>query len=130
MGYDFNAACVSIEEDADLWLVGFADAEFNAERYLLLQREKTPQAEDIALGLDGYHVEVDDQSKSCYGGIKSFELFPDRAVLEFESDALSIFDGARIMEVRFALRQQQLDQLRDCLARIFKGYECFLDRSA
>jgi len=130
MSREFKAACVSIKEDSDLWLVGFADAEFNTERHVLLQRGKSPQTQDIVLGLDGYHVEVDDQGKSCYGGIESFELFRDHAVVEFEDDALPIFGDEKVIVIGFALRQQQLDQLRDCLARIFNGYECFLDRSA
>jgi immunity protein 10 of polymorphic toxin system len=129
MSRELKAACVTIEEDSDLWLVGFADAEFNTERHLLLQRGKSPQAQDIALGLDGYHVEVDDQGKSCHGGIESFELFRDHAVVEFEDDALPVF-GDKVIVVGFDLRQQQLDQLRNCLSKIFKGYECFLDRSA
>lgn len=129
MSRDLNAACVSIEEDADLWLVGFADAEFNSTRHLLLQRDKSPQAQDVELGLDGYHVELDDPGKSGYGGIKRFELFSDHAIVEFEDDALSVF-GDDLIVVEFALRQQQLAQLRVCLAKIFLGYECFLDRSA
>ena len=126
----FYAACVSIDEDSDAWLVGFADAEFNAGRYLLLQRAKSPQEQDIALGLDGYHVEVDDQSQSRYGGIRSFELFPDHVAVEFDDDALSDFGDEKGIVIEFSLRQRQLDQLRDGLARIFKGYDCFLDRSA
>jgi hypothetical protein len=129
MGRDFSAACVSVEEDSDSWLVGFADAEFNTKRYLLLQRGKSPQAQDIALGLDAYHVEVDDQSNACYGGIKCFELFRDHAIVEFEDDALAIFGDEKVV-VGFTLREKQLDQLRDCLAKIFKGCDCFLDRSA
>jgi hypothetical protein len=121
---------VSLEEDSELWVVGFADAEFNTERYLLLQRGKSPQAQDVALGLDGYHVEVDDQTKSSYGGIKCFELFRDRAVVEFEDDASSVLGGKKVLVIAFMLRERQLDQLRDCLARIFSGYECFFDRSA
>lgn len=130
MKSDFAAVCVSIEEDADLWLVAFDDAEFNPRRYLRLQRAKSPQAEDVALGLDGYHVEVDDQSKSCYGGIKSFELFRDHVIVEFDDDAAAVLGDAALIVVGFTLRQRQLDELRGCLARIFRGYECFLDRSA
>ena len=129
MSRAFNAACVSVDEDSDAWLVGFADAEFNAKRYLLLQRAKSPQAEDIALGLDGYHVEVDGQNQSRYGGISSFELFPDHAIVEFDDDALAVLGDQKEIVVAFALRQRQLDQLRDGLAKIFKGCECFLDRS-
>lgn len=121
---------MSIEEDSDRWLVGFADAEFNAERYLLLQRAKSPQDDDVALGLDGYHVEVDDPSHSCYGSISSFELFPDHAELAFEEETASIFDDETELVVEFTLRQKQLDQLRDALAKVFDGDECFLDRCA
>jgi len=127
---DFNAACVSVEEDSNLWLVGFADAEFNTKRYLVLQREKSPQAQDVALGLDGYQIEVDDPSQSCYGGIASFELFPDHAVVEFGDDAVSVLGDAKVIVVEFRLREKQLDQLRACLGRIFKGYDCFVDMSA
>lgn len=125
---EFEAAAVSIEEDADLWCVGFADAEFNPQRYLLLQREKSPDPRDAELGLDGYHVEVNDQANACYGGIESFELHRDHAVVTFEADALpGVGDG---LVVRFALRDRQRDQLRGSLARIFDGYGCFIDADA
>ena len=130
---NFAATCVSMDEDSDLWLVGFADAEFNTQRYLRLQRGKSLEAElgeDTVLGPDAYHVEVDDQSRSCYEGIKRFELFHDHAVVEFEDATLPVLGGEKVIVVEFALRQQQLDQLRACLAKIFKGYDCFLDRSA
>lgn len=129
MSRDLHAACVSIEEDSELWRVGFADAEFNPERYLLLQREKSPRAEDIALGLVGYQVEVDEPANSCYGGIESFELFRDHAVVEFDDDALSVLGEEKAIVLDFTLRRHQFDQLRGCLARIFKGCECFLDLS-
>jgi hypothetical protein len=123
---EFNAASVSVEEDADLWRVGFADAEFNPRCYLLLQREKSPDAQDVELGLDGYQVEVNDQANACYGGIESFELFGDHAVVQFEADAVPALDGAAVV-VRFALRPRQREQLRGCLAQIFDGYGCFID---
>ena len=126
----FTAACVSVEEDSSAWIVGFADSEFGARRYLRLHRAKSPHAEDLELGLNGYHVEVDDPSQSCHGGIACFELFHDRAVVAFDADATAVLGGRKAIVVAFALRARQLDQLRACLARIFKDDECFLDRSA
>jgi hypothetical protein len=125
---EFTAAAVSIDEDADLWRVGFADAEFNPRRYLRLERAKTPDAGDAELGLDGYAVELDDPSNGCYGGVELFELFPDRAVVAFEYGALPRRSGELV--VRFALRGRQLAQLRGCLAKIFDGYGCFVDAGA
>jgi len=126
---EFAAAAVSIEEDADLWRVAFADTEFNPRRYLLLQREKSPDPQDVELGLDGYQVEVNDQANACYGGIESFELFEDHAVITFEDDAIPGLDADGVV-VRFALRPRQRDQLRTSLARIFDGSGCFLDAAA
>ncbi len=124
-GIDFEAAAVSVEEDEHLWRVGFADAEFNAGRYLLLQRGKAPDAQDVELGLDGYSVEVNDPANACYGGVELFELFRDHAVVTFEEDAIPGLGSALV--VRFALRGKQREQLRGCLAKIFDGYGCFLD---
>ena len=124
---DFTAASVSVEEDEDLWRVAFADSRFNARRYLVLQRGKAPDAQDVELGLDGYSVEVDGPENACYGGVALFELARDHAAVTFEEDALPGLDGATRVVVRFALRGRQYDQLRGCLARIFDGDGCFVD---
>lgn len=130
MTSDFTAACVSVEEDSESWLVGFADAEFSTKQYLRLQREKSPHAQDVALGLDGYHIEVDDPGQSCHGGVAAFELFRDHAIVEFSDDGASVLGDQRVIVIEFELREKQLDQLRACLAKIFRGDECFLDRCA
>jgi hypothetical protein len=124
---EFTAASVSIEEDEDLWRVGFADAEFNARRYLVLERAKAPDPGDAELGLDGYSVELNDPANACYGGVELFELARDHAAVTFEDGALPGLDGASAVVVRFALRGRQYDQLRGCLARIFAGEACFVD---
>jgi hypothetical protein len=124
---EFTAASVSIEEDEALWRVRFADAEYNARRYLLLERAKAPDAADAEFGLDGYSVEVNDAVNACYGGVALFELARDRAAVTFEDDALPGLGGTATIVVRFALRGRQYDQLRGCLARIFEGEGCFVD---
>jgi hypothetical protein len=123
---DFTAASVSVEEDEDLWRVAFADSRFNARRYLVLQRGKSPDAQDVELGLDGYSVEVDDPANACYGGVELFELFHDRAVVTFEEDAMPGLDESELV-VAFTLRGRQRAELRGCLAKIFDGYGCFVD---
>jgi hypothetical protein len=124
---EFTAASVSIEEDEDLWRVGFADAEFNPRRYLVLQRAKAPDDDDAELGLDGYSVELNDPANACYGGVELFELARDHATVAFEDGALPGFGDNATVVVRFALRGRQYDQLRGCLARIFDGEACFID---
>jgi hypothetical protein len=122
---DFDAACVSVEEDPDLLRVGFADAEFNPRRTLVVHRDAAPSEEDIDLGLGGYHVELDDQSRSCYGGIDAFELYRDRVVVRFTDDCHEIF-GAEGLTITFELRERQWQQLAGILGRIFEGEGNFL----
>ena len=123
----FAAQCVSVEDEADAWRVAFADREFNARLYLLLRRDRAPSAEDVELGLDGYHVEVNDEANSAHGGIASFELHRDRVLVEFEEEMAEAFGGVASLSVSFALRDRQFAELRDRLARVFEGDHCFLD---
>ena len=124
---EFAAQCVAVEDEPDAWCVGFADREFNSRRYLRLWRGRAPNAEDVELGLDGYHVEVNDEANSAHGGIASFELHRDRVVVEFEEDMAGAFGGFEALSVTFALRERQFAELRDRLARVFEGEDCFLD---
>lgn len=130
MATEMRGNRVSVEEDAEQWQVTFAESEFNPRHYVILRRDRAPGSQDMALGLDGYQVEVDHQNQSFYGGIESFVLFRDHVVVVFNAEAASVLgDGAGIV-VRFSLRARQLDQLRACLIRIFEGEGCFLDKSA
>ncbi|MEO7402761.1 MAG: Imm10 family immunity protein [Burkholderiales bacterium] len=120
-------AFVSVEEDASGWLVSFSDQEFNARAYLTVQREKSPTQQDIALGIDGYHVDIDDQTHTGFGGILRFELHADRAFIEFESDDPAVTAPGATIEITFSLRERQLNQLSGCLTKIFESSECFQD---
>lgn len=125
---DFTATYVAVEEDAVVWEVSFADAEFNARRRFALQRDRSPSAEDVELGLDGYRVELDDES--CYGGIESLDLYSDRLEVRFEDDALEGVDQDEPLVIRFSLRDRQRAALRGCLAAIFAGDACYFDAEA
>jgi hypothetical protein len=122
---EFTAASVAIEEDEDLLRVRFADAEFNARRYLVLERAKTADPGDAELGLDVYSVELNDPANACYGGVELFELARDHAAVTFEDGALPGLGDTATVVIRFALRGRQYDQLRSALARIFDGEACF-----
>lgn len=124
---EFAARCVAVEDEPGAWCVGFADREFNSRRYLRLRRDRAPSAEDAELGLDGYRVEVNDEAHAAHGGIASFELHRDRVVVEFEGDMVGAFGGFTALSVSFALRERQFAELRDRLARVFEGEDCFLD---
>ena len=130
MHEDFTALHVSVEEDREYWLVGFADAEFNPKQYVILQRGRHPSALDTELGLDGYHVEAGDQHRSCYGGIATLTLERDRVMIEFDDDGVSALGGDKTMVIGLELRQRQLQQLASCLSHIFADSGCYVDDTA
>ena len=121
MQRDFTANHVSVEEDREYWLVGFADAEFNPKRYILLQRERQPSALDAELGLAGYQIELGDQNHSCYGGIETLELLRDRVTIAFDDDGVSALSSGRTMVVRIELRQRQLNSCAAACPTFLRG---------
>lgn len=127
---DFEAVCVTVDEDEASFAIAFADDEFQPQRYVMLQREKHATEQDIALGMDACLVEVDDPGRSCYGGVASLELHADRAVIRFEEDAVETLGGAEVLAIGFSLRPRELQQVRGCLARMFSDGTLFVDCSA
>ncbi len=71
MGYLLDATYIGIEDDGYVFVLGFADDAFAPQKYVLLQRGLEPDEQDISLGMDKAHVEIEDQSRSGYGGIAS-----------------------------------------------------------
>lgn len=64
----FAAEAVEIEEnDLDVLIVGF----YTEENYLMIQ--KSLDIED-----SNYHIERDDQSYGCYGGVEKIILSPNQ----------------------------------------------------
>ena len=116
MATRLDAGFVYDSEDEDVILVGFADKEYQTERYVLLQRSKQISAEEEVLGQGEVHISVDDQDRSAYGGIEQLVLDQsgvrirlDRdtaAMLATEDEILISFDGqaADVLRLRKALQ--------------------------
>jgi hypothetical protein len=102
-------------------LAGFVDDKVEPNRYLILQRGVEGTDQDIRLGMNTYHVEIDDEASSCYGGIERFELFRDRVMIKFSQKGSVKLRGIETAEIIFRADDQKFDQLRDCLAKIFAG---------
>ena len=75
----FDAAYIYSSDDGEIVMVGFADRQYDTQRYVLLQRAKNVSDEERALGQEQVHVTVDDQGRSMYGGIRAV-LFDGNAV--------------------------------------------------
>lgn len=118
---------MALEDGASAWEVRLADAAFNARRYLVLRRARAPSADDIEFGLDGYCAEVSHPAHAAHGGIARCELHRDRIVVEFDAAMVGAFGGVAGLEATFALGERPFAALRDRLARVFAGEDCYRD---
>lgn len=124
MSVNFHANCVAIEDMEDSWLVGFADDKFDTRDYLMLQRAFEDDEQDVALGMDTYHVERNDQRWSGYGGIAAFDLKRDRVKVRFTENGGATM-GTTELEVSFQIDEEEYSKLRDRLGKIFQGTSLF-----
>jgi hypothetical protein len=120
---------VAITDVDDFWLVGFADEEFDTKQYLMLQRSHEDDAQDIALGMNTYHVERNDQGYSGYGGIERFDLYPDRVLVRFNDIGARNLE-TRVMEISFKKDGRRFGKLQRRLKNIFSGTSCLLVHAA
>lgn len=81
---DIIARHIAVHSDDVMDLVGFSERAGGGGKYLILQRLHEFDGQDRALGMDKVHVEISDESRSCYGGISEIVLFGDRIVFSFD----------------------------------------------
>ena len=123
----FHANCVTTLDMDDFWLVGFADQEQSPKQYFMLQRGYEDDEQDVALGMNTYYAERDNQGWSGYGGIKRFELNRNSIRVIFTAEGCNQFETEG-MKITFQSDEHQFSRLGDRLEKIFKGSDCFFMR--
>lgn len=121
----FVANCVVIDDMEDYWFVGFADSELNTEHYLMLERAYEDDEQDIANGMNTYHVELDDQGFSCYGGIERFALSKHKVVIQFNQSGTQSL-GVNKLEIQFTSDNDLFDKLKNRLEHVFADTNCLV----
>ena len=96
MDYLLIGQSMRLEHDASTFSLAFADCADTPRHYVLLQKSLTPGAQDIELGLDGLHLEVDDQARSAYRAIARIDLREDRARLFLTSQGQAALGFASV----------------------------------
>jgi len=81
MDYLLIGQSMRLAHDAGTFSLAFADDADTPRRYVLLQKSLAPDAQDIELGLDGLHLEIDDPSRSAYRAVARIDVREDRARL-------------------------------------------------
>jgi hypothetical protein len=121
----FHALCVDVSEMPTYWFVGFADKKVGTNDYVMLQRGFENDEEEIALGMDTYYIERNDQGSGGYGEIAKFELFQSRVVISFTEVGADRMDGIATMDITFEIDDAAFLDLQTGLERIFAGADCY-----
>jgi hypothetical protein len=74
MDYYLNASHVFLQDDGEIIMLGFADDEFEPSKFVMIQKNHQYDDQDRKLGMDKIHIQVEDQSRSSYGGITKVEI--------------------------------------------------------
>lgn len=120
--FTLEAQCVTSEHpDGECHLVSFADRNHGTKLYLMLQRAFEHDEQDVALGMDTFHVEWCGQKGSRYGGIHKFEIRPGMAEIAFDTETAELFDGLTRLRISFQLPPAEYAALQEALGHIFRG---------
>jgi Immunity protein 10 len=109
---------ISDEED-NVLTVGFADAPFKTQEYLLFQNCSDVESED-----NDVYIERDDQSQGTCGGIQQFILFSNHALLLLSLETAKIIDTEQEVNILFSATDVQFQQLKSGLGIVFAGKSC------
>jgi hypothetical protein len=136
MQYTLEATDAGFDEENDALTVGFGgapDTDGYPTEYLMLQRSMDKREDEP--GISGVYAEWCEQSMSCYGCIRSFDLYPQSARITFTDGAEFYLPegmrgadgGERLTElfVTFTIESQEFRDLQEKLSFIFRGCDCY-----
>lgn len=95
MTYQVIARRIIVEGDDSAVVIGFADDEFSPSMLVLIQKSLKVDERDRTMGFDKVHIQIEDESRSGYGGIVEISAGHDRMTvfLDQASRAALKIDG-------------------------------------
>ena len=87
MNYKFSANHIVVEEDELMKMISFADDEFAPSKFVILQKATANNESEQAMGMDKIHIQIEDESRSNYGGISAVRLIGGNLVLSLDREA-------------------------------------------
>jgi hypothetical protein len=89
-------------------MIGFADDEHEPSQFVLLQKAKEYDEQDKRLGMDKIHIQVEDESRALYGGIRLISKEGEHLLIELEDAAASALQVNGHIEINLDPHHPQL----------------------
>ena len=120
---EFKAEKIFADYDENgLLIVGFFGKFKNEEFNLIIQDAYDREDEqEIELGMDTFYLEINDQSRSGYGGIEQLELWKSLLRLKLNrigKENLKI--KSEILDIQLNINEKEFTNLREKLIVIFE----------
>ena len=95
MTYCFDAAHIFAQDDGYMLMIGLADNELEPSKFVILQKTHEYDDQDKQMGMDKIHIQVEDESRSQYGGINAIQVTDEviRIALSDEARSALSVDG-------------------------------------
>ncbi|RBP26417.1 immunity protein 10 of polymorphic toxin system [Oceanihabitans sediminis] len=109
-------------DENGLLIIGFSGKLSNEDFYLIIQDASDREDEqEIELGMDTFHIEVNDQSRGGYGGITELELWKNTLHLKLnEVGKKNLKTDSEIIDIRMKLSEPEFVNLSEKLNIIFE----------
>ncbi len=78
--FNLKVRSLTVAKQDGVLMAGFSDDAAAPANWLILQRTLNPDEQDVQLGQDQVHLELNSQRRSCYGGVERVEFDPDKIV--------------------------------------------------
>ena len=118
MPYCFDAIHVFTQDDGCMVMIGLADDELEPSRYVLLQRAHEYDAQDKKMGMDKIHIQVEDESRSLYGGINAIQVDNGAIRFSLSDEAKSVLSIDTEIEAICSAKQPRFDKVKAQLKRM------------
>lgn len=111
----FTASHIFEQGDGYMVILGFADDEFEPSQFVIIKKAHEYDEQDIKLGMDKLHIQVEDQSRAHYGGITAFDVTNNNLLVQLDDLAKSSLKLDADIEIMF---DQNHPNLKDTLSKL------------
>ncbi len=116
---ELEASCIRTIDDGEVILVGFADDEFDTERYVFLQRSRHVTPEERRIGQHRVHITVNNSSQSAYGAILRLEVGATSIRISLDPDVAQVIQTDVGICIRFPQTEARAASLVESLKKLF-----------
>ncbi|WKJ90894.1 Imm10 family immunity protein [Methylomonas montana] len=118
MAYSFCANFVFSSDDGDITMVAFSNDEFEPSQFVMLQQSNKYDDQDKKMGMDKIYIQVEDQSRSHYGGITKIVMMESLLVIGLEESAQARLQIEGSIEITMNTRQLEFSAALSQLERM------------